>query len=153
MRRSHSSYDVGGDSSLLYQPETAVGGSTHCPSIDAGEEKMSRPIAIFVFADATRLGPDTGGGPSILCQPETPSEGSMQCPTRALWLSSDVSPVFYHFVLSTNNVHSDRMIKACLKQWGYLKNAKKEYWHFLMLLHQERGKLSTVCDVPGLYLS
>ncbi|KAK5070020.1 hypothetical protein LTR64_001854 [Lithohypha guttulata] len=47
---------------------------------------------------------------------------------------------------------TDRMIKARLKQWGYLKNAKKEDWHFLALLHQrrkERGKLSTVFDVRG----
>lgn len=47
---------------------------------------------------------------------------------------------------------SDRMIKARLKQWGYLKNAKKEDWHFLALLYQrrkERGKLSTVFDVRG----
>ena len=109
-------------------------------------------LTIFVSADATRLGPDTGGGPSILCQPEAALEGSTHCPTRASWLSSDVSPVFYHFILSTNNVHSDRMIKARLKQWGYLKNAKKEDWHFLALLHQrrkERGKLSTVFDVRG----
>lgn len=44
------------------------------------------------------------------------------------------------------------MIKARLKQWGYLKNAKKEDWHFLALLHQrrkEQGKLSTVFDVRG----
>lgn len=44
------------------------------------------------------------------------------------------------------------MIKARLKQWGYLKNAKKEDWHFLALLHQTRkgqGKQSTAFDVRG----
>lgn len=44
------------------------------------------------------------------------------------------------------------MIKARLKQWGYLKNAKKEDWHFLALLHERRkehGKLSTEFDVRG----
>lgn len=44
------------------------------------------------------------------------------------------------------------MIKARLKQWGYLKNAKKEDWHFLALLYQSRkgqGKQSTVFDVRG----
>lgn len=44
------------------------------------------------------------------------------------------------------------MIKARLKQWGYLKNAKKEDWHFLALLHYSRkdqGKSSTAFDVRG----
>lgn len=44
------------------------------------------------------------------------------------------------------------MIKARLKQWGYLKNAKREDWYFLALLYQnrkDRGKQSTVFDVRG----
>lgn len=44
------------------------------------------------------------------------------------------------------------MIKARLKEWGYLKNAKKEDWHFLAVLYYRRtqeGKTSTEFVVRG----
>ncbi|KAK5957037.1 hypothetical protein OHC33_001406 [Knufia fluminis] len=47
---------------------------------------------------------------------------------------------------------TDRMIKARLKQWGFLKNAKRDDWLFLALLYEnrkERGLRSTVFDVRG----
>lgn len=47
---------------------------------------------------------------------------------------------------------TDRMIKARLKQWGFLKNAKRDDWLFLALLYEnrrERGMRSTVFDVRG----